>query len=232
MPLPYTTGTIAVTNASADFVGDGTAWALNQIQQGWLVVIGTEVNAVDTITDDTHGTFLLPWAGSTASGQSYAIIPVRYDALVTQAAMLQALQTLQNILAGSGLTFDNATSDANPGNGKFRANNASLASATTLYICKTDALGEDISAFLASLDDSNNSVKGNLILARQSDGGRAYYNVGAVTDATGYIKLAVSNPSGVTSFLAGDQINLQFYRSGDSDSSARVLFNHSFLGGL
>ncbi|HEY4723123.1 MAG TPA: hypothetical protein VII92_14815 [Anaerolineae bacterium] len=120
-------------------------------------------------------------------------------------------------LFGVPFAWDTGTSDADPGAGKLRANNASLASATLLYISKTSRADANVATFLASLDDSTNpSSKGVLILGAQPNGEQAIFTVGAVTDATGYIKLAISGASGVTAFLAGDLINFQFIRAGDN----------------
>jgi hypothetical protein len=94
-----------------------------------------------------------------------------------------------------------------------------LASATTLYISKTNRAGSDIAAFLAALDDSTNTDKGTLVLTRPSDEAQASFVVGTVTDATGYIKLAVSDHSGVTSFTAADPISFQFSRAGDAGAA-------------
>ena len=113
------------------------------------------------------------------------------------------------------LVWDTGTSDANPGSGKIRANNASLASATVLYVSKTSKGGSDISAFLASLDDSTNTNKGDLLLTKPSDDTQAGFTVTGITDATGYVKVAVSGPFGATSFSAASPISFQFNRSGD-----------------
>jgi hypothetical protein len=113
------------------------------------------------------------------------------------------------------LVWDTGTSDANPGSGKIRANNASLASATVLYVSKTSKGGSDISDFLASLDDSTNTKKGDLLLTKPSNDTQSGFVVAGITDASGYVKVAVSAPFGATSFSTADAISLQFTRSGD-----------------
>ncbi len=113
------------------------------------------------------------------------------------------------------LIWDTGTSDANPGSGKIRANNASLASATVLYVSKTSKGGSDISALLASLDDSTNTNKGDLLLTKPSDDTQSGFVVTGITDASGYVKVSVSSPSGATSFSAASPISFQFTRSGD-----------------
>lgn len=114
------------------------------------------------------------------------------------------------------LTWDTGTTDIDPGAGEIAANNASLASATLLYISKTSRGGSDIAAFLAALDDSTNTAKGTATLTKTSNEAQATFTVGAVTDASGYIKLAVSGHSGATSFTAADAISFQFARAGDA----------------
>jgi hypothetical protein len=118
------------------------------------------------------------------------------------------------------LTWDDGTADANPGAGNLRGDNASLAAAAFLYISKTNRAGDDIAAFLAALADSSSASKGTLILTRSGGNAQASFEVGAVTDATGYVKLAVSAHAGATGFIDGNPISFQFSRSGDAGSGA------------
>lgn len=113
------------------------------------------------------------------------------------------------------LNWDDGTTDADPGAGNIRADNADLSSATTLYISKTGRGGSDISAFLARLDDSTNPVKGTLTLTASASEIQATFDTGAVTDASGYVKLAVSGHSGETAFADAAVISFQFSRAGN-----------------
>lgn len=155
--------------------------------------------------------------------QPYRVLqysPLRFAPAITQQKVRQFINLIETAsLFGVPFAWDTGTSDADPGAGNIRANNASLASATLLYISKTSRAGANVAAFLAALDDSTSSTsKGILILGTQPDGTQAMFTVGAVTDATNYIKLAISGPSGVTSFLSGALINFQFTRTGDGSS--------------
>ncbi len=117
---------------------------------------------------------------------------------------------------GVPFLWDTGTADADPGSGDLRANNASLGSATFLYVSKTSAAGSAVAAYLLSLDDSTNPTKkGDLILKRSADGVIASFIVGTVTDATNYVTIAVSGHSGATSFTAADLIQFEFARAGD-----------------
>lgn len=126
---------------------------------------------------------------------------------------------IENLVSGNpvGMLFnwDTGTADADPGAGDIRANNADLSAATTLYISKTNRGGSNVAAFLASLDDSTSTIKGKLIVSKLPGSTLASFDVGAVTDATGYIKLAVSGHSGETSFTAADIIAFYFAPTGD-----------------
>jgi hypothetical protein len=114
------------------------------------------------------------------------------------------------------LTWDTATADADPGAGKIRGNNASLPSATQLFVSKTNRAGSDIAVFLNALDDSSNPVlKGTLVLTRATDNVQAIFSITGVTDAVGYVKVAVSGHSGATSFAALNPISFQFSRAGN-----------------
>ncbi|MHA1470222.1 MAG: hypothetical protein ACTSSP_06625, partial [Candidatus Asgardarchaeia archaeon] len=61
------TGTVAVTNASADVVGTTTAFT-TELNTGDAIKIKSEIFTVSTITDDTHLALDSNYAGSTESG--------------------------------------------------------------------------------------------------------------------------------------------------------------------
>ena len=113
------------------------------------------------------------------------------------------------------LTWDDVNTDADPGAGNIRADNDALGSATLLYVSKTNRAGDDISAFLAALDDSTNTIKGQVTLTRSSGNAQAGFNITGITDATGYVKVAVSGHWGATGFIDGNAISFQFSRAGN-----------------
>lgn len=118
--------------------------------------------------------------------------------------------------SGYPYTWSTTITDANPGNGFIRANNASMASATLLFVSKTSAAGSALATYLLGLASSTNpTTKGDLILQRISDGAVARFSVTAVTDATNYVKISVTGHSGNTTFTNNGAINLDFSRTGD-----------------
>lgn len=120
---------------------------------------------------------------------------------------------------GYPLRFSTTTTDADPGAGLLRANNATLGSATSLFISKTAQGGAAIAAFLLSLDDSTNTIRGTLELKRVSDGQSVTWSVGVVTDATNYVKVAVSGMSGLTALANNVDLVLTFFRAGDKGTN-------------
>lgn len=117
------------------------------------------------------------------------------------------------------LTFDADTADSDQGSGKVWFDNATLTSATVMYVSKTNRAGSDIAAKLARFDDSSNpSPKAEGSLTRTSDDVQLTFAMGAVTDATGYVKIAISDVAGPSSFTAADALSLQVERVGDAGS--------------
>ena len=115
------------------------------------------------------------------------------------------------------VTFSTTTTDADPGDGKFRLNNATQTSATAIYIDLLDADLTDVSAVIDSLDDSTNAVKGECRLVKYDDPTKwLTFNVTAWTTASGYRKLTVVNLAGsAASPLADlDRCYFTFTRAG------------------
>jgi hypothetical protein len=113
--------------------------------------------------------------------------------------------------------FSTTTTDADPGDGLLRLNNATPASATEAYFDNVDAFGTTVTAWLDALDDSTNTVKGYLRLQKQSDAAvfREYSVSGSVADGTGYRKVTITHVVGNGSFAGGDRILVSFSRSGN-----------------
>jgi hypothetical protein len=141
----------------------------------------------------------------------------------------QGIQGIQGLQGPAGLDgtdpgvlliWDTGTIDANPGSGVIRASNVDLPTAQTLYVSKTNRAGDSIEAHLLSLDDSSNPTsKGTIVLTTRGGAAQAAYRLLSVTDAAGYVKLAVDNGAGATAFVSGDLISFQFERSGDQGVS-------------
>lgn len=96
---------------------------------------------------------------------------------------------------GVRLTFDTTTTNADPGAGKWRANHATFASITALYVDNADADAESITAWLDALDDRGASDHRGVLRFENLDDPKewAELNVtGSVADSTGYRTLTVT----------------------------------------
>ena len=121
------------------------------------------------------------------------------------------------------MTFSNSTSDADPGAGKIAFNNATLSSVSVLFIDDTDDAGVDISAFVQSFDNVTNAeAKGFVQITKEGTASTfAIYKVsGAVTDASGYSKVAVTHVVSNGTFSNSDGVTVAFTQSGQDGSGA------------
>lgn len=124
--------------------------------------------------------------------------------------------------SGFKWAFDSTTTDADPGAGEFRFNNATLSSVTEAYIDNTDVYGTTVTAWLDTLDDSTSATKGTIKFQQVDDPTVfAMYNVsGSVTDGTGYSKITLSHLASNGTFTAGDTFAVVFQPSGSAGSVA------------
>jgi hypothetical protein len=111
--------------------------------------------------------------------------------------------------------WSEATADEDPGAGNIAANHANLALATMLFVSKTNRAGDDMGSRLLSFAASTSPTKGQVTLTRSGGNAQADADVTGVTDAVGYVKVAISGPGGASGFLTGNAISLQFSRTGD-----------------
>ncbi len=104
-------------------------------------------------------------------------------------------------------TYSTITTDADPGAGTLRGNNATLSSVTTFFIDLSEFGGTDATAWIDSFDDTNGGAKGVLRLQSLADSTKwIEYLVTGWTTATGYRKLSVTylaGPGGLST-TAGD----------------------------
>ena len=137
--------------------------------------------------------------------------------------------------AGIGMTFSNSTSDADPGAGKLAFNNGTVSSASVVFIDDADDNGVDISGFVQSFDDVSNAVaRGILLITKEGAASTfALFKVtGAVTDASGYNKVAVTHVASNGTFSNADGIRVHFTYSGADAASTDLSVDSSpQLGG-
>lgn len=96
---------------------------------------------------------------------------------------------------GVRIAFDTTTTASDPGAGKWRANHATFASITALYVDNTDSDAGDITGWLDAMDGHGSSDLRGVLRTENIDDPKewAEFDVeGSVTDSTGYRTLTVS----------------------------------------
>lgn len=80
---PYTTGTVTLTNGSAEIEGNGTAWLLSGVRGGIMTVeaVGNALT-LETVTADDEATAATKWMGASGT-YKYAISMASADAADT-----------------------------------------------------------------------------------------------------------------------------------------------------
>ena len=85
-----------------------------------------------------------------------------------------------------------------------------------MYIDDTDEGGNDIQAFLRTIDDSTSTIKGHVRISNRTNANDfvIFTISGTNTEATGYHKVNISYVSGATSFDTNENLIVTFARTG------------------
>ncbi len=129
---------------------------------------------------------------------------------------------LRGVNAGNRYTYSTTTTASDPGSGFLRFNNATVSSATALYISETDGNAFVLGPYIATFDDSTGTVKGYLIFRKDDDisipGGKfAIFSVsGTITDNGTWDTVTVAHVTSTGTFSNNDLVRIQFLRTGDT----------------
>lgn len=124
--------------------------------------------------------------------------------------------------AGGGIpwNWDTTTTASDPGSGKVRGDNATLASITNFYISTTDANGASDATWIDALDDSTSTVKGYLQLVKSSSSSNNLtFRINSVTGSGSWRTISVTFVGGAATFAAADSISFSQARTGDIGST-------------
>lgn len=120
-------------------------------------------------------------------------------------------------------SFDTTTTDADPGAGKIRFNNATPASATEIYIDLTDTYTADLTSFIDSWGTTGSAGKRGILQLRRIDLNRPqirmFFMITEVVNATGYRKLTVQHLGSDSTFSANDLVSIVFTPAGPDGKS-------------
>lgn len=123
------------------------------------------------------------------------------------------------LLSSPGLAYTFSTStttNADPGSGYVRFNNATLSSVTEIAIDDNDANNADLSAYVLTWDDVGSTDRGTLIIQnRTAPANVVIFTIsGASTDESGYTRLAVSYVTHAGSFSANAPLGVTYTKPG------------------
>jgi hypothetical protein len=114
-------------------------------------------------------------------------------------------------------TYSATTTATNPGAGFVSINNATLSSATAIYLNATDTSSVDQSNLITSLLASSNSTKAYIRITKSTNSSvYANYSVSSVTNNSGWYTLTVTYLTGSGSFTASDLVAVSIARAGDA----------------
>lgn len=199
-------------------ISDGTVYIRNSTGSGFLIVsvTGAATDQGDhfeipvTITD-SGGTFL--------GGEDVGLLPAGGADGADGTNGTDGADGTDGVNAGITFTFDtDTTTSVDPGTGDVRFNNATLSSVTEVAIDDNSAESgnPDISAYIATFDNSTNTIKGQLLVKVVANPEIfALYDVTARTDATTHNRLTVTHVASSGTFGNGDTISVEFFRAGD-----------------
>ena len=135
---------------------------------------------------------------------------------------LQGGGGLQGSTGGfGGVTFDYTYSTnvaaSDPGVGTLKFNNATLSSATTLFIDDRDDAFVDIQPFLRTVDDSTSPIKGHFKVSEKTTPANfVIFTISSLTEEAGYFSIDSAYVSGsVSNFTDAEDIIITFARTGD-----------------
>lgn len=180
-------------------------------------------NLTGTITDaGVYDTFTIAYvtgAGTFTNGLDVKVaFAIKGDAAATPAIT-------QN--------YSSTTTDADPGAGIFRFNNATIASVTAAYLDNNEAGGSAITTFLDTLDDSTNVARGTIVFRGITNplAFAVFAVTGSVVDGTGYRKLTLTHQASGGTFTSGELFSIAFYRSGNAGPGYQATSATSLLIG-
>ena len=145
------------------------------------------------------------------------------DGIITfRAELVQFQGELSSLAAGTAValqySFSATTTDAEPGDGYLRLDNATQNAATTIRIDNVDGSTIDQSTLLGTFDDSTSTVKGHIKLVKLNDPSKwIIFTVSSIASPSGYknITVAVVASSAASPFSNADSLLLLFTRTGD-----------------
>lgn len=175
MALWVNTGTIALTNGSANVVGTGTSFPIKWTDKGYALIINKDtIYEIASVTDTTHLTLTTAYTGTTTGSATYAVVPTQSISYSVAEDLTDLLDTFGPLrlgvdgLSGYVATATDAAEDATA-QVALAAAQVTLATAektaaqtaaanAAASVTSLNALADDVDTVLARTDDLNAAV--------------------------------------------------------------------------
>lgn len=193
-----------------------------------IIIVADDIASVIAVADDIASVNTVAGAITAVNTVAGAIASVETNAtniaaITTNATNIAAILDASNnaniakAAAGFSYVYSTNTAASDPGTGVLKFNDATLGSATALYISETTQMAQAISAEIATWDDSTSVIHGKLRMFQQADPSIfALFNVtGTITDNGTWDTITVSYVGGSGSFANNDVVTIQYLRTGD-----------------
>lgn len=211
----------------------GTTLASPETKQLWVFEPSTSVysrltvqSLINSLPAGPPGTAATITAGTATAGNAGSSPTVNNSG--TSGAAIFNFGIPRGADAGMRYAFESSTSMAAPASGGLRLNNAALASVTAIAVNATNSDGVDVSDYVATWDDSTNTVKGFIEVRKEGSGTvLGIFQITSVTDNGTWLQLAVTFVSGSGSFTAADPVYLAPDRVGNAGTNGAVAINGS-----
>jgi hypothetical protein len=201
----------ATTKAGEASTSAAAAAASQSAAAGSATTASTQAGNASTSATAAAG------SASAAAGSASAAATSQTNAGNSATAAAASALAASTAIGALAYLFSTTTTNADPGSGLLRLNNATPASATAMYIDNNDSNAIDVTGLLDAVDDSTNTIRAVMTIRAQADPTiRRVYNVtGSVVDSTGYRTLTIAHVSGSGTLTNNMPVWVIFQRSGD-----------------
>lgn len=191
--------------------------AINAVLSGAAYIVGVynDLANIDACAADLTSISAAPAAATSAATSS-----------TSAAASAVAAQAAANSLANEW-SFATSTTMADPTTGKFRLDNATLASVVNIALSASsnDAGNPSLHGYILTWDDSNHSPRGIIRLVKDDTHFAIYGVNGAISDNTIWLEVPVTFITSVGSFSASDAVYVNFIPYGNDGTGTGNVSN-------
>ena len=213
-------GTTDITGSHTHSVPNGGN-ATNRGQDA-VTAVGTSPQTTGAAGDHSHTVTINAGLTGSAGSTENRVKNVAFHVDILASASLANSDVYG--VNGVPYKFNTSIAAADPGTGFLSLNNATLASATVLYISETGATSEPLSAYLDTWDDSTSTIRGTFHFYKIGAVGTfAMFNVtGTVVDSGTYKTITIAAVASNGTFSNGDRIGVLFYRNGSPSDAVNL----------